>query len=79
MTYKVTIVRIDEDVKYTYQSWKKLRDDEEKDPSGENRTYGYVEDVKIEDEETKIFEQRVDDLKLSAVVAVINGIVPELK
>lgn len=78
MSYKVTITRIDEDVREVRQTWKKLRDDEEKDPSGENRTYGYVEEETVEDQEVKIFEQRVDDLKLSAVVAVINGIVPKV-
>lgn len=74
MPYKVTITRIDNDVKYIKKSWEKLRDDEEKDPSGENQLYGYVKTESTRDETTEIFEQTVDVIDIQAVVGVINNI-----
>lgn len=74
MAYKIVITHVDKGVTYESQRWQKLRDDEEKDPTGKNEAYGYVTTEETKDVESKVFEQQVDELNLSSVVAVINNI-----
>lgn len=74
MPYKIVITKIDEDVPYTSKEWKRLRDEETTDPSGKNQSYGYVTTDAVKDVHTDVYEQRVDDLDMQKVVAVINNI-----
>lgn len=77
MPYRVVITKIDCDVKYVSKDWKKLRDEEEKDPSGDNKLYGYVETEMTHDVSSEIFDQTVEELVVKDVVAVVNNIVRE--
>lgn len=74
MAYKIVITEIERDVPYTSKEWRKLRDDEDKDPSGKNELYDYVETDALKNVEREVLRQEVDELDLRAVVAVINNI-----
>lgn len=74
MSYKIVITKIEKDVPYTSKEWKKLRDEENADPTGQNELYGYVTTDAVKTVETDVFEQQVEDLDMQKVVAVINNI-----
>jgi hypothetical protein len=71
MPYKIVITRIDKDVPFRNHEYKKAANgtDEDGDPKYE---YVYFDDTRTET--TDIFEQTVEDLNVSDVVAVVNGL-----
>ncbi len=83
MAYKITIEKIDK-VLYERQPpatiYQKIHDRIPEDDWQKIKEYDYVDNpnkemiVDVKEETKKVFEQIVDELNLSAVVAVINNL-----
>lgn len=67
--YRVTITRIDKNVPFKDKEYKRVGEDEDGEPK-----YDYVYFENVRDETTEIYEQTVEDLKVSDVVAIVNSI-----
>ena len=71
--YKITVERIETDVPYKLKEYQVI-DDHENEHGVHDRKYDYVVTDAVKDVSTKIFEQKVTELNLSDVVAVVNKI-----
>lgn len=76
--YKVTIVKIENKIQET-EEWKPKFTDDVYEGMKETGTapdsqYGYVTKKEEKETVTQVLEQRIEDVDLKKVVAVINGI-----
>lgn len=69
MGYKITIVQMTQQQEIAGKEWKQTGVDFENKPE-----FGYTPEImKTVNRETQIYEQRVESLDLSALIAVVNG------
>jgi hypothetical protein len=72
--YRIVITK-EEDVVSTQQEWQQLYIDQDTaEANGTKHTHGYV-DKKVEVvKETKVLDQRVEDMDLNAVIVAVNNL-----
>lgn len=66
MSYEVTVIKIETVKKVKKPTWQQV------DKEG---NYGYPPQVEVEEEvESKVFQQRVDEINLPDVIKAVNGL-----